>query len=65
MKCLAGEEVMSVQAKKDFIWDRVRAERCPFNALTVLDEKAYHCDLCGGNPQCIEVCTTEAISIAK
>ncbi len=53
------------QERRKLIWDRIRAERCPFNALTVFSENAYHCDLCGENPQCIKVCTPKAISIQK
>lgn len=64
MKCLEGEKAIEDREKRIFIWDRIRAERCPFNALSVLGEKAYHCDLCGGNPQCVRVCTPGAISIA-
>jgi len=63
MKCLKEEEVIEELEKRKFIWDRIRAERCPFNALTVFSENAYHCDLCGENPQCIKVCTPKAISI--
>jgi Fe-S-cluster-containing hydrogenase component 2 len=63
MKCLAEEEVTKVLEKKQFIWDQIRAENCPFHALPVFAEKAYHCDLCGGNPQCIKVCTPKAISV--
>lgn len=65
MKCLAGEEVMEALEKKQFIWNRIRAERCPFHALSVFDDEAYHCDLCHGNPQCIKVCTPKAISMMK
>ena len=63
MKCLSGEEVMERSEKKKFIWDRTRAERCPFDALTVFGKNAYHCDLCGGNPRCVKVCTPKAIHI--
>ena len=65
MKCLHGEEEIKDSEKKKFIWDRIRAERCPFNALTVLGETAYHCDLCGGNPQCVRVCTPGAINVLR
>ena len=64
MKCLTGEEATGVSEKKEFFWKGTLAERCSFNALTVLDGVAYHCDLCGGNPQCVKVCTPKAISIA-
>lgn len=65
MKCFKGVENIKSLEKKKFIWDRVRADRCPFGALSVLGEKAYHCDLCGGEPQCVKVCTPKAISISK
>ncbi|MEW6377948.1 MAG: hypothetical protein AB1502_19420 [Thermodesulfobacteriota bacterium] len=65
MKCLKGERVTESREKRKFVWNRIRAERCSFNALPVLDEHAYHCDLCGEDPQCIRVCTPRAISITK
>jgi len=65
MKCLEGEKGTKDKAKKRFVWNRIHAERCPFDALSILEEKAYHCDLCGGDPQCIKVCTPKAISIAQ
>ncbi|HSB05071.1 MAG TPA: hypothetical protein VLK23_07715 [Thermodesulfobacteriota bacterium] len=65
MRCLKGEEVSEDQEKKKFVWKRNRTERCPFQALSVFGENAYHCDLCGGNPQCIQVCTPKAISLVK
>ena len=64
-KCLQGEEEMKDSEKKKFIWRRIRAERCPFNGLSVLEENAYHCDLCGGKPQCVKVCTPNAITMIK
>ena len=64
MKCLEGEKGTKDKAKNRFVWNRIHAERCPFDALSILEEKAYHCDLCGGDPQCIKVCTPKAISIA-
>jgi Fe-S-cluster-containing hydrogenase component 2 len=64
MKCLQGEE-MKDSEKKKFIWGKKRAEHCPFNALPVLGENAFHCDLCGGKPQCIKVCTPNAITVIK
>ncbi|OGP90615.1 MAG: hypothetical protein A2157_14095 [Deltaproteobacteria bacterium RBG_16_47_11] len=65
MKCLDGEEVIKDKEKNKYLWNRVRAERCPLEGLSVVDEIAYHCDLCGGDPQCIKVCTPKAISIAR
>ena len=65
MKCLEGEEVAEAPERKTFVWIKERAERCPFHALPVFDEKAYHCDLCRGAPQCIDVCTTKAIYLSR
>ena len=65
MKCLNGEKVMEAQERKKFIWNKTRAERCPFNALSVLEEEAFHCNLCGGNPQCVKVCTPGAIQVIR
>ncbi len=65
MKCLDGEEGVHAQERKKFVWSNQRAERCPFDALTIFGEKAYHCDLCLGNPQCIRVCTSEALTRSK
>ncbi len=61
MKCLNGEEGSEPLARKAFLWDRARAERCPFNALSVMGNEAYHCDFCDGDPQCVKVCTPGAI----
>ena len=41
------------------------AERCPFGAIQVFGKEAYHCDLCGGTPQCVKVCTPKAIRISN
>ena len=63
MKCLPGEKAEGEGEKKKFIWDTSSAGRCPFGALPVFDNKAFHCDLCQGKPQCVKVCTTQAISV--
>jgi carbon-monoxide dehydrogenase iron sulfur subunit len=64
MKCLGGESADEALEKKNFIWPTVRAKRCPFRALPVFAEKAYHCDLCGGTPRCVKVCTPGAITLS-
>lgn len=63
MKCLEGEDVVEELEKREFVWGRERIERCPFKGLGGLGQDAYHCDLCGGNPQCVRVCTSEAIRV--
>jgi anaerobic carbon-monoxide dehydrogenase iron sulfur subunit len=65
MKCLDEEEVNDRAERKKFIWEKPRAERCPFKALQVFGEHAYHCDLCDGKPRCVEVCTTGALTVSK
>jgi Fe-S-cluster-containing hydrogenase component 2 len=65
MKCLSKEEEDEVAEKKIFLWNKSRAGCCPFKALSVFDGSAYHCDLCGGDPQCIKVCTPGALTVAS
>jgi len=65
MKCLNGQGVIAASAKQQFLWVKERAERCPFNSLNVFGQDAYHCHLCAGHPQCVSVCTSEAIRVKK
>jgi len=42
------------------------AEACPFNSEgvikpSVIAGKFIKCDLCGGDPQCVEICPTGAL----
>ena len=65
-QCLSGEDVSSEEEQKKFVWSSDRVCRCPFNAIYVdptAKSKAYHCDLCGGDPQCVKLCSVGAISI--
>jgi len=36
---------------------------CPFGALNQHDEKPVVCDLCGGEPSCVRLCVTGAITV--
>ncbi len=65
MKCLDGENVVEKLEKAQFRWAKARAGRCPFDGLSVFGQIAYHCDLCSGHPQCVRVCTPEAIRVKK
>ena len=65
MKCLDGEAVNKKSEQGKFLWDAGRIDRCPFHALTVFQRNAYHCDLCGGRPQCVKVCTPGALVIKR
>ena len=38
---------------------------CPFSAIVVTPEReVLLCDVCGGNPKCVELCPTGAIQFA-
>lgn len=65
MKCLEGEKAVPEVEKKKFIWPARRSGKCPFQSLNLFKNKSYHCDLCGGNPQCVKACTTGALVISR
>ncbi len=64
MLCLADEEVDEAAERGKFLWPKARVKACPFNGLSFFEGTAFHCDLCGGDPQCTKVCTPGAITIA-
>lgn len=35
---------------------------CPIGAIQIFNKIVYVCDLCGGSPKCVEVCTEGAIA---
>ncbi|MFH1489255.1 MAG: hypothetical protein ABII06_10145 [Pseudomonadota bacterium] len=65
MKCLEGEGAVDVDERKKFVWPGGRVDGCPFKALNADDGAAYHCDLCGGRPQCVQFCTTGALQVQR
>jgi Fe-S-cluster-containing hydrogenase component 2 len=36
-------------------------QTCPIGAIETFQDFVYVCDLCGGNPKCVEVCTEGAL----
>lgn len=64
MTCLSGEKACEAEERGKFIWHLRRVERCPFQAVHPFGGRAYHCDLCGGTPRCVKVCTTKALRLA-
>ncbi len=42
---------------------RMCVKACPFGGMSIdpIAEKTIKCDLCGGEPQCVRFCETEAI----
>jgi anaerobic carbon-monoxide dehydrogenase iron sulfur subunit len=65
MACLEGEKVSPEVERRKFVWAGKRSAKCPFHALNLFKGKSYHCDLCGGNPQCVMVCTPGALVTSK
>jgi len=63
MVCLSGEQADAAAEQGRFLWPGERSARCPFHALAVFDGTAHHCDLCKGDPQCVKVCTPQAIFV--
>ena len=59
------EIAVEEEERAKFVWDPARLARCPFNAVRVFGKEAFHCDLCGGSPQCVKVCTTKAITVQR
>lgn len=35
---------------------------CPIGAIELFNNSVYVCDLCGGSPKCVEVCTEGALT---
>ena len=65
MVCLSDENVDEREERGKFIWNPGRVARCPFHALRTSEGQAFHCDLCGGTPQCVKVCTVKAITVSR
>jgi Fe-S-cluster-containing hydrogenase component 2 len=38
---------------------------CPIGAIEIFKELVYVCDLCGGEPKCVEACTEGAIRFVR
>jgi len=64
MRCLEGEKTSGQAEKRKFLWIGARAGRCPFHALPLFGNEAYHCDLCRGSPRCVKVCTPGALRLS-
>lgn len=37
-------------------------KKCPIGAINIFNDFVYVCDLCGGEPKCVENCTENAIT---
>jgi len=63
MSCMGKNNENSAEYRLRFIWEQALSDACPFMALFQWENEVYHCDLCGGEPQCVRVCSTGAIEI--
>ncbi|GAB4439544.1 MAG: 4Fe-4S dicluster domain-containing protein [bacterium] len=69
MKCLEDDlkefPDLDIEAeRKKFLWEGVkRVENCPFNGCFENKGKVYHCNLCDGDPQCVKVCSSGALTV--
>lgn len=39
------------------------AQACPYGAIRIVDSVAVVCDLCGGNPSCVQFCPEKVLNI--
>ena len=42
---------------------RLCEKACPLNAIWIHEKKAYKCDLCGGEPECVKYCSQNALEV--
>lgn len=65
MVCLDGyEESAQQEHRGKYGWDDLKAmEKCPFDAVFCFQSKVVHCDLCGGEPRCVQFCSVAAITV--
>ena len=55
------EEGVVVHDEERCIGCRLCATLCPNAAINTMGTKVLKCDLCGGDPECVKFCSTEAI----
>jgi len=65
MVCLDGHpEAYQQEHRKKYKWeDTSSIEKCPFDAIFTFQGSVVHCDLCGGDPRCVQYCSVEAITV--
>ena len=67
MLCLKGEGKYFDESEAGaFYWDnQARIDGCPFKAVFLFEGRVVHCDLCGGDPECVKSCPTGCLSIER
>lgn len=66
MMCMKSEKKETDDhLKQSFFWegDHRKKEDCAFGSLFAFGDKLIHCNLCGGEPECVKSCPTGALSL--
>jgi aldehyde:ferredoxin oxidoreductase len=63
MPCIGENDQNRAEYRARFIWERALSDACPFMALFHWRDEVYHCDLCGGEPRCVMLCSTGALEV--
>ncbi len=50
-------------SKKKCTGCKMCLKACPFGAMSFVEEVAIKCDLCGGQPSCVEFCQAKALTL--
>ena len=67
MRCLEREgKTFDEEEAGKFFWDKqARVAACPYNAVFLFQGGAVHCNLCGGEPECVKSCPTGCLTIKR
>jgi ferredoxin len=63
MLCMDDDQSDADAYRSRFVWKSSFSTSCPFDALGLWKDEVYHCDLCDGDPRCVNLCSTGAIRI--
>lgn len=67
MNAIARDEKSGIMRVKrdDCIGCKLCLQACPFGAMCFVSDYAAKCNLCDGNPKCVEVCEWKAITYGE
>ncbi|GAB6905109.1 putative electron transport protein YgfS [Desulfosarcina cetonica] len=67
MSCLKSEGMeTNADLRQAFFWSNAHQRQvdCAFGALFAHGDQLVHCNLCGGDPECVKSCPTGALGLA-